>query len=357
MSQPWIDYDLPRELVAQQPLNNRADARLMVVDRHRQTIEHHHVRSLPELLRSGDRLVVNDTKVVAAQLRGVRTTTGGRWQGLYLETLADGDWLIVCKTRGKLKPPEPISLLDRDARPAAKLWLLESLGDGRYRARPEGDEPADTLLERIGRVPLPPYIRGGTMVDNDIDRYQTVYARQKGAVAAPTAGLHFTESLFKALAQAGIDVSAVTLHVGLGTFQPISTEDPAEHPMHKERYELSQIAAREIQASREAGERIIAVGTTVIRVLEAVAQQQNLAEQNKGSAPLAPSSGETDLYIRPGYEFRVVDAMLTNFHFPRTTLLLLVQAFGGSELIAEAYRQAVAEEYRFYSYGDAMLIV
>jgi S-adenosylmethionine:tRNA ribosyltransferase-isomerase len=349
----WFDYDLPPELVAQEPLRNRADSRLMIVDRRRGTIDHAHVRDLPEILRGSDRLVLNDTRVVPAQLRGQRVETGGRWQGLFLGLLPGGEWKLLCKTRGKLRAPEPIALLDRDGRTAAKLWLLEQLEDGQWRARLDAQVDAFTLLEKIGRVPLPPYIRGGNMVDADIERYQTVFARKPGAVAAPTAGLHFTPELLKQLDQRGVAFSAVTLHVGMGTFRPIATDDPAEHVMHAEWAELSAPAAREIGETKAAGGRVVAVGTTVVRTLESVAASQ--AEQGAAEL-LAPFAGETRLYIRPPYEFRAVDAMITNFHFPRTTLLLLVQAFGGTALIRQAYDEAVAEQYRFYSYGDAMLI-
>ncbi len=351
--EPWFDYDLPPQLVAQEPLRNRVDARLMLVDRMRGTIDHAHIRDLPEFLRRGDRVVLNDTKVIAAQLRGKRTETGGRWQGLFLGLTSSGDWLLVCKTRGHLKEPEPVTLLDREGRPAGKLWLVERLDDGQWRAHLDEPQELLPLLDRVGRVPLPPYIRGGNMVDSDVQRYQTVYARRPGAVAAPTAGLHFTPELLQSLGQGGVEFSAVTLHVGMGTFRPIAVDDLAQHPMHAETAELSAAAAREINETRSAGGRIVNVGTTVVRVLETVAA----AQREKGSAELLVAwQGETRLFIRPPYEFLATDALLTNFHFPRTTLLLLVQAFGGTELIRRAYETAIAEQYRFYSYGDAMLI-
>jgi len=349
--EPWIEYTLPPELVAQEPLNSRVDARLMLVDRQHQTIDHHHIRDLPRLLQPGDRLVLNDTKVIPAQLRGLRTKTGGRWQGLFLGVTEAGDWKIVCKTRGRLQPLEKIALLDREGKSANLLWLLEQTGDGQWLARPESDLPALELLDHLGRVPLPPYIRSGQMVDTDVKNYQTVFARSPGAVAAPTAGLHFTTDLLKAIEQSGVFFSSVTLHVGRGTFRPIDVEDVSQHPMHSEWADFSELAAHEINESRQAGQRVIAVGTTVTRVLESVA-----AKSAKGSQ-LQRWQGETDLFIRPPYAFQAVDAMLTNFHFPRTTLLLLVQALGGSELIRAAYEEAIREEYRFYSYGDAMLIV
>ncbi len=351
--EPWFDYELPPELVAQEPVRNRVDARLMIVDRQRQSIDHAHIRDLPELLRRGDRLVLNDTKVIPAQLRGLRAGTGGRWQGLFLGQTPEGDWLLVCKTRGHLHEPEQVTLQDREGRAAAKLWLLERLDDGQWKARLDSPQDALELLERIGRVPLPPYIRGGNMADVDVERYQTVFARRPGAVAAPTAGLHFTPDLLRSIGHGGVEFSAVTLHVGMGTFRPISVENTADHPMHSERAEVSAAAAAEISATRAAGGRIVNVGTTVVRVLETVAA---VAKQSATQQLLVPWKGETRLFIRPPYEFLATDALLTNFHFPRTTLLLLVQAFGGSEFIRRAYDTAIAEQYRFYSYGDAMLI-
>jgi S-adenosylmethionine:tRNA ribosyltransferase-isomerase len=370
---PLFDYEVPRRLVAQEPLRHRADARLMVVDRHRQAIEHHHVRDLPHLLPSGDRLVLNDTRVVPAQLAGRRAQTSGRWQGLFLEATPEGHWQILCKTRGRLKAGEAIMLVDREGRPTMKLWLLERLEEGRWLAHPETEEPTATILDRLGRVPLPPYIRGGNMVDSDVANYQTVFAQQPGAIAAPTAGLHFTNDLLKALEGRGVAQSKVTLHVGLGTFRPIETDSVEEHRMHSESGEITAATAAELNATRAGPGRLIAVGTTVARVLEtavrAGSQEQGARSKQPGAlisdstlpAPrsklIPPWQGTTDLFIRSPFEFLAVDALLTNFHFPRTTLLLLVQTFGGWELIAQAYEQAIREEYRFYSYGDAMLIV
>ena len=356
----WIDYHLPQELIAQQPLANRADARLMVVDRQRSAIAHHHIRDLPRLLLPEDRLVLNNTKVLPAGLRGVRQRTGGRWQGLFLGQIEsmDGsgmDWKLVCKTRGRLQEPEPIMLFDREGREVVRLWLLERLTGGQWRARPESETEPLALLETVGRVPLPPYIRGGRMVDADVQDYQTVFARCPGAVAAPTAGLHFTHLLLHAMGQAGIRFSSITLHVGMGTFRPIAVEDLAQHPMHSEWAEMTSATARELAATREAGGRIVAVGTTVTRTLETAAAKQ--MEQVGAQGAAQGWCGETDLFIRPPYSFQAIDLLLTNFHFPRTTLLLLVQAFGGKQLIREAYAEAIREEYRFYSYGDAMLIV
>lgn len=360
MSNPEFpfDYEVPRQLVAQEPLRHRTDARLMVVDRRQQAIDHHYVRDLPHLLPEGDRLVLNDTKVIPAQLSGVRVQTGGRWQGLYLDSTPDGHWRILCKTRGRLAPGEVITLRDREGRPADKLWLIERLDEGRWLAHTETDDPTEAVLERVGRVPLPPYIRGGNMVDEDVTNYQTVFAQRPGAIAAPTAGLHFTLELLKALEARGVGYSRITLHVGLGTFRPIEAETFDEHRMHSEWGEISAATANDLNQTRAAGGRVIAVGTTVVRVLETAVRQADANGEATGQNRLIrPWQGTTDLFIRPPFQFRAIDALITNFHFPRTTLLVLVQTFGGWELVAEAYRQAIAEEYRFYSYGDAMLIV
>jgi S-adenosylmethionine:tRNA ribosyltransferase-isomerase len=355
----WFDYELPRRLVAQEPLHRRSDARLMVVDRRRQEIEHHHVRDLPSLLAAGDRLVLNDTKVISARLVGKREPSGGRWEGLYLQSTSDGHWRILCKTRGRLKPGDAVHLVDREGRPGGKLWLIESLPDGEWLAHLDADEPAEVVLERVGRVPLPPYIRGGNMVDADVANYQTVFARRPGAVAAPTAGLHFTPSLLRALGESDVSATAVTLHVGLGTFRPISTERLDAHLMHSEWGEISEAAAAEMNATRSQGGRLVAVGTTVTRLLEtAVRAGGETQDAAPASRPAIPSwAGWTDLFIRAPFEFHAVDALLTNFHFPRTTLLVLVQTLAGRELITAAYEQAIRDEYRFFSYGDAMLIV
>jgi S-adenosylmethionine:tRNA ribosyltransferase-isomerase len=354
-----FDYDLPKRLIAQQPLENRVDARLMLVDRRADRIEHHYVRDIPQLLAAGDRLVLNNTKVVPAALQGLRTSTGGNWQGLFLEVTPHGQWKIICKTRGHLKVGEQISLLDRRMRPAVKLWLIERLDDGQWLAQPDPQSTCSDLLAQVGRIPLPHYIRGGRMVDSDVVNYQTIYAREPGAVAAPTAGLHFTKHLLEAIESRGVAFTAVTLHVGLGTFRPIQSESLEDHQMHEERGELTEAAAKEINATREAGGRIVAVGTTVVRVLETAFAQAGevLLEGDTTSRKLAAWSGKTDLFIRPPYQFGAIDALMTNFHFPGTTLLVLVQTYGGRDLIRRAYEEAIREEYRFFSYGDAMLIL
>ncbi len=341
------DYELPRELVAQAPLHSRVDARLMVVDRAEDAISHRYVRDLPELLRKGDCLVINNTRVVPARLVGYRTETRGRWEGLFLETGPGGVWRMIGKTRGKLVPGETITLVDRDGRDAIRLELLARQPDSAWIVKPDVDLDAFALLDRVGRVPLPPYIRGGEMVDSDRQSYQTVYAEKPGAIAAPTAGLHFTDRLFRQLAEGGVDVCRLTLHVGAGTFRPISTETLAEHRLDAEWGTLDQSAIDRIEASRRRGGRVVAVGTTSVRLLETAA----------ADGALKPYAGKTDLFIRPPFTFHAIDAMMTNFHLPKTTLLVLVRTFGGDSLIRRAYEEAIREQYRFYSYGDAMLIL
>jgi S-adenosylmethionine:tRNA ribosyltransferase-isomerase len=341
------DYDLPRDLIAQAPLTRRADARLLVVDRAMQSIAHKHVRDLHEILLPGDCLVLNDTRVLPARLVGYRSATRGRWEGLFLDSTPGGMWRVLCKTRGRLTPGEKITLVNAEGHDDVQLQMAASQTEGTWVVRPESQEDALALLSRVGRVPLPPYIRKGEMVDADREAYQTVYAQTPGAIAAPTAGLHFTEALFSRLEKLGVRLARVTLHVGPGTFRPIVSEAIGEHRMHAEWADLSPEAAETIVAARQRGGRIVAVGTTSVRTLETAAKD----------GALKPFTGYTELFIRPPYQFKAVDALMTNFHLPRTTLLVLVHAFGGRDLISRAYREAIQEEYRFYSYGDAMLIL
>jgi S-adenosylmethionine:tRNA ribosyltransferase-isomerase len=341
------DYELPRRLIAQAPLANRADARLLVVDRSAGTFSHKHVRDLPDILLPGDSLVLNDTKVIPARLVGRRTETGGHWEGLFLDATEEGVWRVMCKTRGHPVAGETVTLIDSRGREDVRLILGARQSEGVWLVRPESGEDAAAVLGRVGRVPLPPYIRGGEMVESDRRDYQTVFARREGAIAAPTAGLHFTEPLLRKLERLGVVLCWVTLHVGVGTFRPIVAETLGEHRMEAEWAELTQEAVERIDASRRRGGRVVAVGTTVVRVLETAARDGRLR----------PFAGTTDLFVHPPYCFRATDALMTNFHLPRSTLLVLVRTFGGDELIRDAYEEAVREEYRFYSYGDAMLIL
>ena len=341
------DYPLPRHLIAQSPALCRADARLLVVDRQRNSFTHKHIRDLPELFKPNDCLVVNDTRVVPARLVGHRSRTGGHWEGLFLETDSEGLWLLMCKTRGKLASGEIITLVDAAGREATKLRMGMKQPDGTWVARPESAEETFDLLERVGRVPLPPYIRKGEMVEADRKNYQTIYARKPGAIAAPTAGLHFTEPVLRQVKRRGVTICRLTLHVGAGTFRPITSDSLSRHKMHSEWGELDAESVERITACRRRGGRLLAVGTTSVRLLETAA----------ADGTLKPFTGRTELFIRPPYQFHAVDALLTNFHLPRTTLLVLVRTFGGDRLIQQAYEEAIREEYRFYSYGDAMLIV
>jgi S-adenosylmethionine:tRNA ribosyltransferase-isomerase len=340
------DYELPKHLIAQQPVLSRIDARLMVVDRKRKSLDHCYIRDLPEILRAGDCLVLNDTKVIPARLLGYRTETGGRWEGLFLESSPEGVWRVLSHTRGKLRVGESIRLLDAKGEDDMALILIAKDQDGTWLVHPGSKEETCVILDRIGRVPLPPYIRDGQMVASDKENYQTVFARVPGAVAAPTAGLHFTESLLRRLKEIGVIIARLTLHVGLGTFRPITAQSLVEHQMHSEWGEITPDAVNIIQTCKQRGGKVVAVGTTSVRLLETAA----------ADGILKPFCAHTDLFIRPPFHFHAVDALLTNFHLPRTTLLVLVRTFGGDALIRRAYDEAIREQYRFYSYGDAMLI-
>jgi S-adenosylmethionine:tRNA ribosyltransferase-isomerase len=339
----FLDYELPAHLIAQEPCAERDQARLLVLDRSGATVAHHVFHELPELLTSGDLLILNDTRVLPARLVGRRERTGGKWDGLFLRQLPDGLWELLCQTRGRLAAGETLVLEPGGLR----LHLVSRSPLGHWLARPSQAGASLDLLGTNGQVPLPRYIRKGRAVSGDRARYQTVFARQPGAVAAPTAGLHFSPRLFERLKQRGIEWAFVTLHVGLGTFQPIRTADFTQHRLHREWGQLPPDTAEAIARCRARGRRVVAVGTTSVRVLETVA----------ASGAIRPWSGETDLFIYPPYTFQVVDALVTNFHLPRTSLLLLVSAFAGTDRIRQAYEAAIAQEYRFYSYGDAMLIV
>jgi S-adenosylmethionine:tRNA ribosyltransferase-isomerase len=339
----FFDYDLPTNLIAQEPCAERDQSRLLVVRRTTGAIEHRSFADLPRLLSAGDLLVLNDTRVVPARLLGRRARTGGKWEGLFLRVDTDGLWEMLSQTRGRLLTGESIEIEPGPLR----LELVRKTSERHWLARPSDAANWREVLARHGQVPLPPYIRKGRAAQGDTERYQTVYARQPGAVAAPTAGLHFTPVLFERLAERGVGVTHVTLHVGAGTFQPIQVEDFRQHRMHREWGDMTAETCRSIAECQRNGGRVVAVGTTTVRVLETVAAM----------GPLQPWCGETELFIYPPYEFKIVDTLITNFHLPRSTLLLLVGAFAGNELLRRAYNIAVEQRYRFYSYGDAMLVI
>jgi S-adenosylmethionine:tRNA ribosyltransferase-isomerase len=345
------DYDLPPALIAQEPLADRAAARLLVVDRTTGGISHRHVRDLPDILRPGDLLVVNDTRVLPARLLGRRVQTQGRWEGLFLRTEVAGEhagcWVLLAQTRGRPARGERIELVGPDDHERVTLELVGRGAGGSWIARPESSGTVEEILGRVGRVPLPGYIRGGTAGPADTHRYQTVFARTAGSAAAPTAGLHFTSDLLAAAAARGIAQAAVTLHVGIDTFRPITAARVAEHPMHTEWCVCQPETVAAIRETKARGGRVVAVGTTAVRTLETAAR----------GGDLEPWSGPTELFIRPGFQFRVVDCLLTNFHMPRTTLVVLVSTFATRELVLQAYAEAIRERYRFLSYGDATLFL
>jgi len=325
----------------------------MVLTRPDGRTSHHVFADLPELLGRGDLLVINDTRVIPAKFT-CRRVTGGKVEGLFLRQLEPGRWEVMLKGAGRCRAGERLAVVSAED---VRLQLTEALDEGRWLVTMEPPESAGQLLQRIGRTPLPPYIRRPAPAADveDQQRYQTIYASQPGAVAAPTAGLHFSKTVFDGLTRRGIETASLTLHVGPGTFAPVKQEDLADHRMHGEWYELPGETAQKVNAARRAGRRVVAVGSTSLRVLEAVARQALGGE-------LRPASGWTDLFIYPPAEFRVVDAMITNFHLPRSTLLMLVAAFcspgktDGLGMILTAYAEARKRRYRFYSYGDAMLI-
>ena len=344
------DYGLPDDLIAQVPLPDRDKSRLMVVDRSTGSLNDRHFLELPELLLPGDLLVVNNTRVVPARLFG-RKESGGHIEILVLDLSdeetrkSDTRW---CLLRSSKRPKKGNRLFFEDN----LLGVVEDLReDGLIQITFRGPRSIDSLLEGRGMMPLPPYIRrkeNDRLSELDRERYQTVFAERKGAVAAPTAGLHFTKGLLARLEQAGISMVPLTLHVGHGTFRPVRSRDIREHRLGYEAYDLSPETAHAIERSKSEGRRVVAVGTTVVRTLESVAGFEGEIKSGRG---------RTDLLITPGFSFKVVDALITNFHLPRSSLLFLVSAFAGVELVRKAYQAAVAKAYRFYSYGDAMLIL
>ncbi|HSJ29802.1 MAG TPA: tRNA preQ1(34) S-adenosylmethionine ribosyltransferase-isomerase QueA [Longimicrobiales bacterium] len=365
-----FDYDLPAGLIASHPAPERDASRLLVVRRDRDTFEHRTFRDIIDLFEAGDILVLNETRVFPARLLGTRAG-GGAAEIVLLHPL--GDTVEPAATRSSAGRPDTdhaasdlnAAAWPRDwtalVRPGARLRagrtvriaddltveILDVLADGTRHVRLNTPGEVRRAIERHGRMPLPPYIEREAEAA-DAERYQTVYARSEGSVAAPTAGLHFTPALLAAVRERGVEIARVVLHVGVGTFRPVEAEDPADHPMHEEWYEVTEAEAVRMNAARRAGGRLWAVGTTVTRTLESAADDSGLVH---------PGSGWTRLFIRPGYRFRAVDALITNFHLPRSTLLMLVSAFAGHERTRAAYDEAIRERYRFYSYGDAMAIL
>ena len=333
-------FDLPEELIAQDPLPDRSSSRLMVLDKKSGAVSHRIFRDIKEYVHPGDCLVINDTKVIPARLLGTKKDTGAHIEILLLKRHADDVWETLVKPGRKCRPGTEVVFGEGEL----TAEILEVLPDGNRMVKFTYKGIFEEVLDRLGHMPLPPYI---THQLKDRDRYQTVYAKYEGSAAAPTAGLHFTKELLEEIRDMGVEIVRVTLHVGLGTFRPVKVENVLEHHMHSEFYQVSEEAATKINAVKKAGGRIISVGTTSTRTLESVADQNGIVH---------PGSGETDIFIYPGYIFKVVDVLITNFHLPESTLLMLVSALAGKENILAAYQEAVRERYRFFSFGDAMLI-
>ncbi len=344
-----LQFELPPELIAQQPSPIRSDSRLLALNRRGGGLTDSRFNRLGDFLAPGDCLVLNDTKVLPARFFAQRHS-GAKMEGLFLTETEPGIWQVMLKGARKIRPGERFYLKNKEKGDFCTAEVIEKKGNGTCRLKIQAKAERETILNEIGFPPLPPYIKRDddlALAAVDRQRYQTVYARQGGAVAAPTAGLHFTEQLIEQLKQAGIRFAHLTLHVGTGTFKPIKTDDVEDHKIHQEWFSIDEENAAIINAAKDSGGRIIAVGTTSTRALETAAV----------GAKVQARHGTTGLFIKPGYEFKMVDAMITNFHLPKSTLLALVVAFAGLENILAAYRHAIERRYRFYSYGDAMLII
>ncbi len=335
------DYHLPEEYIAQRPLEQRDKSRMMVLHRESGSIEHSVFEQIPSYLEESDLLVLNDTRVIPARLLGTIDGKSTPAELLLLHKLSTGQWVAMVKPGKKLKPGVKV-VFDQ----GAEALIVDYEGEGLRVVSFNSPQPIEQLLPGIGKVPLPPYI---TRELDDPDQYQTIYATRDGSAAAPTAGLHFTDDILAALREKGVRIAYITLHIGPGTFQPVKAEDIREHVMHQEYYRIENEAARLLNEAKAGGKRIIAIGTTVTRVLETAVSDKGTFKGNQ--------EGWTGLFIYPGYKFRFVNAMLTNFHLPRSTLLMLVSALAGRDNIMAAYREAVEKKYRFFSFGDCMLII
>jgi len=338
-----FDYCLPAELIAQTPIERRDRSRLLILDRSKDSLEHRHFYQIADYLRRGDVLVFNDSRVIPARLSGRKSDTGGRVEILLLRRLKDNTWETLVKPAKRVKTGGSLELGGEAGQPMVTAEVVEAKDEG-IRVLAFSDEAS---LSKLGQTPLPPYIHHPIQ---DPERYQTVYAHDPGSAAAPTAGLHFTPQLMKRIADMGVESLFVTLHIGLDTFMPVREEDPTQHHIHREYGILSRQAADSLSLAKKEGRRVICVGTTAVRLVEAAAQAG-------GRDGIPPLRDWVSLFILPGYRFRAVDAMITNFHLPQTTLLMMVSAFAGWETIDKAYREAIAEKYHFYSFGDAMLIL
>ena len=334
------DYDLPEELIAQDPLEDRSSSRLMVLDRQTGDVEHRHFTDILEYLHPGDCLVINNTKVIPARLFGVKEDTQAKIEVLLLKRKENDIWETLVKPGKKAKPGTKLVFGDG----LLTAEVVDVVEEGNRLIQFHYDGIFEEILDQLGQMPLPPYI---THQLKDKNRYQTVYAKYDGSAAAPTAGLHFTKELLQKVKDMGVDIAEVTLHVGLGTFRPVKVENVLDHHMHSEFYMVSQEAADKINRAKESGHRVIVVGTTSTRTLEAAADE---------NGRLHETSGWTEIFIYPGYQFKVIDALITNFHLPQSTLVMLVSALAGREHVLHAYEIAVKERYRFFSFGDAMLI-
>jgi S-adenosylmethionine:tRNA ribosyltransferase-isomerase len=340
-----FDYELPEELIAQQPLERRDASRMLVVNRATETWSESTFASFPELVRPGDVLVINNTRVFPARLLGQRDPSGGRVEVLLLREIEPSVWEALVRPAHRLNEGAQL----RFGESSLRAEVVASSTSGVRTLKFIGDKPLDTLIDEVGQTPLPPYIkRLGDTSETDRERYQTMFARERGAIAAPTAGLHFTPAIMKALRDREVRIAEITLHVGYGTFEPVRVDKVEAHKVAAEFFRISDAAAKTINEARAAGGSVVAIGTTTTRALETAVEADGI---------IHAGSGTTELTIKPGYKFRAVDALLTNFHLPRSSLLILVSALAGRELVLDAYRDAVKTRFRFYSYGDCMFVI